>query len=194
MAQKRPHVVAHVAVALDGATRGFTPELGEFYRLAATWQEDVTLAGADTILAQERALAAAPPGPGPVSDGPLLAVVDSRSRVSAWQALRDAGHWRDAVPLRGDRPGVRVDLTAALERFGADGARTVRVDSGGRLIGALLDLGLVDQISLLVHPRLGSGPPWTDNAGGATTFTLTHEERRDGLVWLRYDVRREGRP
>ena len=56
--------------------------------------------GADTILAQEPTLAAAH-GPGPVPDGPLLAVVDSANRVRQWAALRDAGHWSDVIALRG---------------------------------------------------------------------------------------------
>ena len=187
---QRPHVVAHVAIALNGATRGFTPDLGEFYGLAATWDEDVTLTGADTILAQEPALAAAPPGPGPDPDGPLLAVVDSRSRVTAWEALRRSGHWRDVIALRGPTRGARVDLADALERLAIDGARTMRVDSGGGLIGALFERGLVDEISLLVHPCLGDGLSWDDGRSIEATFTLTHEERREsGLVWLRYAVR-----
>jgi 2,5-diamino-6-(ribosylamino)-4(3H)-pyrimidinone 5'-phosphate reductase len=77
-----PHTVLHVAVSLDGATTGFEPDLGAFYGLAGRWNEDVTLVGADTILAQEPALAEAPPGPGPDPRAPLLAVVDSRGRVS----------------------------------------------------------------------------------------------------------------
>ncbi len=185
----RPQVVAHVAIALNGATRGFAPDLGEFYALAATWQEDATLTGADTILAQEPALAAAPPGLGPDPDGPLLAVVDSRSRVTAWEALRNSGHWRDVVALRGPAPGARVDLAEALERLAIDGVRTVRVDSGGRLIGALLERELVDEISLLVHPCLGDGLSWDDGKRVEATFNLTHEERRaGGLVWLRYAI------
>jgi 2,5-diamino-6-(ribosylamino)-4(3H)-pyrimidinone 5'-phosphate reductase len=31
---------------------GFEPDFARFYALATTWQEDVTLVGADTILAQ----------------------------------------------------------------------------------------------------------------------------------------------
>ena len=27
----RPHVITHVAIALNGATRGFAPDLGELY-------------------------------------------------------------------------------------------------------------------------------------------------------------------
>ncbi|MGZ5405696.1 MAG: hypothetical protein ACXWDL_13675, partial [Nocardioides sp.] len=65
----RPQVVLHAAVSVDGSTAGFEPDAGRFYELAATWHEDVTLAGADTILAQESALADAE-RPGPALGGP----------------------------------------------------------------------------------------------------------------------------
>ena len=51
VAARRPHVVVHVAVSLDGATTGFDPDVERFYELARMWREDVTLVGADTILA-----------------------------------------------------------------------------------------------------------------------------------------------
>ncbi len=38
---RRPSVIAHVAIALDGATTGFEPRVGPYYELAATWSEDV---------------------------------------------------------------------------------------------------------------------------------------------------------
>lgn len=185
-------VIAHHAVSLDGATTGFAPDTGTFYGLISTWREDVTLVGADTILAQEQALAAGPlgPGPGPDPDGPLLAVVDSRGRVTAWEALRNAGHWRDAIRIEADRPGERVDLRRTLERLAEQGAETVRVDSGGRLSGALLERGLVDEVSLLVHPvAVGteSAPRWYGASNAPMMFTLDHVESVAGdLVWLRY--------
>jgi 2,5-diamino-6-(ribosylamino)-4(3H)-pyrimidinone 5'-phosphate reductase len=67
----------------------------------------------------------------------------------------------------------------------------VRVDSGGSLIGALLHRGLLDEVSLLVHPVLagaagtrrwhGAAPPpeGTLDLAGAEAF-------EGGLVWLRY--------
>jgi hypothetical protein len=52
----------------------------------------------------------------------------------------------------------RVDLPAALELLRREhGARAVRVDSGGRLNGAFLRAGLVDEVSLLVHAVLVGG-------------------------------------
>jgi 2,5-diamino-6-(ribosylamino)-4(3H)-pyrimidinone 5'-phosphate reductase len=208
MAVPRPHVVVHVAVSLDGATTGFDPDVGRFYALAGTWHEDVTLAGADTILAQERALVDAP-RPGPAADGPLLAVVDGQARVRQWDALRDCGYWSGVLALRatatpasGARPAreifageERVDLAAALGALrDVERARVVRVDSGGALIGALLAGGLVDELSLLVHPCLagaggrhrvwhGPGP-----VGRLALQQLASEAFDDGLVWLRYRV------
>ena len=194
------HVVAHVAVSLDGATTGFEPDVGRFYELVATWSEDVTLAGADTILAQEAALTSAP-RPGPAEGGPLLAVVDSRARVSEWKALREVGHWSDAVALRSsattdDVPeivtgGDRVDLTAALAELGERyGARTVRVDSGGALTGALLAAGRLDEVSLLVHPCLADGRRWYGTTPPpAKRLTRIAVETFDGdLTWLRYRI------
>jgi 2,5-diamino-6-(ribosylamino)-4(3H)-pyrimidinone 5'-phosphate reductase len=202
---RRPHVVVHVAVSVDGATTGFEPDVARFYELAARWEEDVTLAGADTILAQEEALREAPRR-GPAVDGPLLAVVDGRARVREWEALRDCGHWSDVVALRGEASpepgaprelvtgGTRVDLGAALRVLAQrESARTVRVDSGGTLTGALLGAGLVDEVSLLVHPVLagaGATHRWhgAEPAPAAALEQLGCDALDHGLVWLRYRV------
>jgi 2,5-diamino-6-(ribosylamino)-4(3H)-pyrimidinone 5'-phosphate reductase len=208
----RPHVVVHVAVSLDGATTGFTPDAGRFYGLLPTWAEDVTLVGGDTILAQEAALAAAPM-PGPSEGAPLLAVVDGRRRVSRWPQLRGCGHWSGVVAVRaepaaggraGDAPveelvagagdDGRVDLGAALAALARDhGARVVRVDSGGGLAGALLRAGLVDELSLLVHPCLagaaGDSRWWGTEPPPRMALTpLPGDVFDDGVVWLRYGV------
>ena len=204
--ERPPYVVAHVAVSLDGYTKGFQVDLGRFYSLLPTWQEDITLTGADTILAQERQLAAAP-RPGPTDGAPLLAVVDSRRRVGQWEALRDCGYWSNVLPLRsaspapvGDLPvpelvvgSDRIDLRQSLiELASRTGARVVRVDSGGQLTRALLDLRLVDEVSLLVHPCLtaaGSHRWYGGDPPPALTMTRQGVETFDpGLVWLRYRV------
>jgi 2,5-diamino-6-(ribosylamino)-4(3H)-pyrimidinone 5'-phosphate reductase len=201
----RPYVVVHSAVSLDGATTGFDIDLQSYYSYAGTWREDVTLTGADTILAQEEQLASAPM-PGPTTTGPLLAVVDSRSRVTSWSALRNSGFWRDVVALRSAASRVsthdgvrsivhgsdRVDLAAALEELSDhDSARLVRVDSGGELVGALLDQALVDEISLLVHPRLSNASHrWYGRVPppSAALRLVAKESVGDDIVWLRYRV------
>jgi 2,5-diamino-6-(ribosylamino)-4(3H)-pyrimidinone 5'-phosphate reductase len=203
-AVRRPRVVAHVAVSVDGCTVGFEPDQGRFYELARRWDEDVTLVGADTILAQEPALAAAP-RPGPAAHGPLLAVVDGRGRVREWAALREVGHWSDVLALHAaqtpPRPpgrGVpelvtgtdRVDLGAVLDALaGSHGAGVVRVDSGGALLGALLAADLLDELSLLVHPLVVGGTQrWFGSAGcPVTRFALAAAQPvGHGIAWLHY--------
>lgn len=198
----RPHVVAQLAVSIDGATTGFEADQARFYALATLWQEDVTLVGADTILAQQSAVRAAA-RPGPREAGPLLAVVDSRHRVHDLEALRDLGYWSDVVGLYSDQTPARpldsnigelitgydrVDLAESLELLYRRGALVVRVDSGGTLLGAMLELGLVDELSLLIHPVVvGNGSRWQGAFNGRLDLKLANTEVfTGGITWLRY--------
>ncbi|MDP3949897.1 dihydrofolate reductase family protein [Microbacterium sp.] len=116
------NVIVHVAVTLDGRTTGFEVDQEAYYSLLSTWREDVTLVGADTILAQEPALRNMEL-PGPAPDGPLLVVVDGRGRVTAWDELRSAGHWRDVIALRSD-----LQRDATVEELIAGESADGRVD------------------------------------------------------------------
>ncbi|MBE0528283.1 MAG: dihydrofolate reductase family protein, partial [Thermoleophilia bacterium] len=93
--------------------------------------------------------------------------------------------------------GDRVDLAAVLEQLAAaDGVRTVRVDAGGHLVGALLRAGLVNEVSVVIEPRLvgGESPRWLVQAGEAGSADVVGlmlrgvEQFDDGALWLRYDV------
>jgi 2,5-diamino-6-(ribosylamino)-4(3H)-pyrimidinone 5'-phosphate reductase len=153
---------------------------------------------------------------GASSDAPLLAAVDSRGQLPGLSHLRDQPYWRDVVALCARRTppahlellrasGVsvvvageeRVDLRRALEVLADEHeVRTVRVDAGGALIGALLRQGLVHEVSLIVEPRLvgGESHAWLVRAPDAVpadvvALTLRELERLDdGALWLRYDV------
>ena len=79
-----------------------------------------------------------------------------------------------------------------IELSSRTGARVVRVDSGGQLTRALLDLRLVDEVSLLVHPCLtavGSHHWYGEDPPPALAMTRLAVETFDpSLVWLRYRV------
>jgi 2,5-diamino-6-(ribosylamino)-4(3H)-pyrimidinone 5'-phosphate reductase len=219
----RPHVVIHSQVSVDGRIDWLPVDPGLYYELASRWNEDATLAGTDTLLAAEQ-FVEEPSEQGKSTtnrSGPLLVVPDSRGRLKHWEALLSAPYWRGglalctkATPKRhleylGD-VGVeslmvgddRVDLQAALECLSDRyGAKTVRVDSGGTLIGVLLRTGLVDEVSVLVSPYLVGGvtpkslfqaPDLTDAAGVIGLRLTDVEEFRDGVVWLKYRVGSEG--
>ena len=221
----KPRVIIHNAVSIDGRIDGFPPDIGLFYGLASRWGEDATLAGADTMIAAEAMTGDEAPGTNADDSDhrPLLAVVDSRGRVRSWSRWRGAGLWGRMVSLCSESTpedhlsylhtegvdalvegGDRVDLGRALEQL-ADRfeVRTVRVDSGGTLNGALLRAGLVDEVSLLVHPYLVGGTlPRSlyraeDLAPGAEAVPArlsSVEEVAEGLVWLRYEVSAGWRP
>jgi 2,5-diamino-6-(ribosylamino)-4(3H)-pyrimidinone 5'-phosphate reductase len=243
-----PRVVVHNEISVDGRMDRLDVDMERFYGLAATWKEDVTLVGADTILAAmpelgETPAAGAPQvatmpretaGPAavqtsPESTGrppedaaagrpaPLLAAADGRGRLPGLAALRAQPYWRDVVALCSgaasaehlailSHQGVdhlvagsdQVDLRVALEWLAErHGARLVRVDAGGTLVGAFLRAGLVDEVSVLVEPRLigGESRKWLYQApdtavdGDVVRLRLQHLERfDDDVIWLRYEV------
>ncbi|MBN2387979.1 MAG: RibD family protein [Anaerolineales bacterium] len=148
---------------------------------------------------------------------PLLVVVDSRARIRCWNLIKGQVFWQDVVVLvseatprayldeletKGVRTiiagGERVDLAVALEQLATGLAvRCVRVDSGGVLNGVLLRAGLVDEVSVLISPALvGGTSPRTffvapDVRGPEQVIPLRlfhHEEVKEGLLWLRYEV------
>jgi 2,5-diamino-6-(ribosylamino)-4(3H)-pyrimidinone 5'-phosphate reductase len=220
----KPRVILHNAVSADGRVDWFPTDIDLFYELAATWHEDATLAGSGTILAAGGAAEVPEGGPtaGPAGEAdrrPVLAVVDSRGQVKGWRTLLASGYWRAGVALcsaatpaghlawledhgvqRIVKGADRVDLAAALGELAARfDVKTVRVDSGGKLNGELLRLGLVDEISLLVHPYLVGG---RSPASMFRADDLVHEvgvlqlellqcrKVKQGIAWLRYAVTR----
>jgi 2,5-diamino-6-(ribosylamino)-4(3H)-pyrimidinone 5'-phosphate reductase len=75
--------------------------------------------------------------------------------LRAFATAAPANHGPERVLFTGEE---RVDLVAVLAMLAErEGAGVVRVDSGGALTGALLDAGLVDELSLLVHPCVVGG-------------------------------------
>ena len=82
-----PRVIVHTAVSLDGRTTGFDGDIGLFYELAATWKEDASLNGSDTLIAAEAEWADSGDGgetrQKASESAPLLVVPDSRGRVKA---------------------------------------------------------------------------------------------------------------
>lgn len=91
-----------------------------------------------------------------------------------------------------------TDLRQGLEAVGREfGIRSVSVQGGGILNGALFADGLIDELSLVVYPGIDglSGVPSVfEYVGGATDRPaagqslqlLSASQREHGVVWLRY--------
>ncbi len=219
----KPKVILHNAVSVDGRMDHLSIDMGLFYSLASKWKEDATLVGSNTMLsaasnvAPEEETTFEPPRIDPKDRRPLLVVPDSRGRIRFWHAARAWGYWRDLVVLASEATpqkylkylekrhvryivagDKKVDLRKALEvlsrRFGV---KTVRVDSGGTLNGALLRSGLVDEVNVFITPTLVGGTsarslfiaPDLESAKGIVKLDLIKTKKLAGnILWLRYDV------
>jgi len=218
----------HNAVTVDGRLDWFSADVAKYYELAAFWKEDATLAGTDTILQaypeenlipdddeafEHRRVDAE-------DTRALLVIPDSKGRLRhILHMLWHEPYWRDIVILISDstsqsyltylekrninyiRAGKdHVDYKKALEELNSSyGVKVVRVDSGGILNGVLLKEGLVDEVSILIHPYLigGTSPRSIYNAAdlvaaaGIVNLKLIHlEQLANDLIWIRYEIKK----
>jgi 2,5-diamino-6-(ribosylamino)-4(3H)-pyrimidinone 5'-phosphate reductase len=217
-----PRVILHNSISLDSRNTLFTPDLGVHYELVGKFNMDVHLAGSNTLanpiepIPPEDDSVFKPPKKEPNDTRPLLVVPDSRGIVRSWHAVRSAPFWAEHIALCTkttpkeyleylDKRYINhiiigddhVDLKAALELLNEKyGAKTVLLDSGGTLNGVMLRAGLVDEVSLLIHPVLlgGTKPkPFfkSEDFEGTEeiiTLKLMNCEKMGDLVWLRYEV------
>ncbi len=150
---------------------------------------------------------------------PFLVIADSRGRVRCWDAIQKWPYMRDVLALcssstppdylsyLADRNigtivtgKVRIDLRSALEALNARyGVKVVRVDSGGTLNSVLLREGIVDEVSVMIHPVLAGGeagptifnPLNTGMHDVSIPLWLQHSEVLEhGIIWARYTPRK----
>lgn len=133
------------------------------------------------------------PGGAFLTAGPARRLIYTTGRTPAEQIARleTAGA---QVFVLGEK---RVNLPGMMQSLQEQGIRTVMVEGGGTLIAALLRLGLVDEISIFVAPRIfggASAPTPADGPGfslqQAPRLRLVSAEKfdPDGGVLLRYTV------
>ena len=117
----------------------------------------------------------------------VVAVVSQRVSDEYLASLRERGV---SYLIAGARD---LDLYDALHKIGARfPVQTLLLEGGGRINGAMLRAGLIDEVSLLVAPvadgRLGM-PALFDEVTAPQKLTLIGvEQRADDMLWLRYRV------
>ncbi len=107
-----------------------------------------------------------------LTTGAARKVIYTTSHTSPKQIarLRDAGA---EVFIRGE---VHVDLTAALDSLYDLGIRSLLVEGGGTLIAEFFRLGLADELTIYIAPKIfggASAPTLADGPG----FPLEHAPR-----------------
>jgi 2,5-diamino-6-(ribosylamino)-4(3H)-pyrimidinone 5'-phosphate reductase len=221
-----PHVILHIGMSVDGRIDWGVGDEGLYYELAARFNADAMLTGSRTMLAayatqdapheDDELLKSRELHPLHV---PLLAVIDSRGQIRSWSQIKKEPYWRNEMALCSRSTPQEyldylqkrrveyivtgedhVDLRVALEELNARyNVKTVRVDGGGILSGALLRAGLVDEVSVLMGPCLVGGTtprsmfvaPDLTSSEGVIPLKLAHmEQMRGDIMWLRYEVAR----
>lgn len=216
----RPYVITHNQISADGRLDWFPVDPGLYYSVAGELNVDGMMTGADTMLLGGASGELEKQAPGhklPSHVKGLLAVTDSQGRIRNWRTVRNFPYWDDIVVLcskRTPRESIellrkydidyiqegenKVDLVKVLEKLRSDyGIKRLRIDSGGKLNGALFRLGLVDEVVLIISPYLVGGHSSRsmyqadDLKGpeGVVPLKLVQSRRlRGGLELLRYEV------
>ena len=217
----RPKVIMHTQISLDGAVRGFE-DTGVYYLLAGQIPSDMVLFGSETVL---QAVEQIPPETEKAFQKPETkegdtrqdwVIPDSRGRLRNLHVFRDTQYCRDIILLVSRATPEdyleylkerhydfiqagedHVDYSRALELLNERyGCKILRTDSGGVLTNALLQQGLVDEISLVVSPCLvGQSNPnvfRSLNLANRLDLALLRCEALEGdLVHLLYRVKHE---
>lgn len=129
-------------------------------------------------------------GRGDVGGDPLLVVLTQAVSDSHLAGLRQDGV---SYIFAGER---EIDLPAALEMLNRElGIRRLLLEGGGAANGALLQAGLVDELSLVIAPSVEGVPGGPavfdihDGPGALDKMGMVLESCQvleGGLVWLRY--------
>jgi len=215
-----PKVIVHNSLSLDGSLTGFEPNMGLHYQIAGSYRPAVHLIGSETAkiglelfgdgIVHEQ-----------VSDFvkqkrekslPFWVIPDTKGKLKGkLHALRGFEFCRDVIMLVSEATPreyidylkerqydyfvigkEHVDLRQALEfayvRFGA---KRVLTDTGRVLSNLLMEQGLVDELSLLIHP-LVVGEKSYNMFGNMTQnpklVLRRYEKLEKGLMWLVYRV------
>jgi len=193
---RRPLVVAKYAMSLDGkiATRTgdsqwITSEAARERVHRQRAEVDAVMVGSGTALADNPRLTARPGGE--LTDIPrprLRVLIDTAGQIPPaarmfWEPgavlVAYAIRSEDAGPLIGLPDNVEklefpsgyggIDLVMLIDELGTRGIGTVLVEGGGRLIGSLIDLDLVDKVEAYIAPVVIGGveAPGPVAGGGA---------------------------
>lgn len=217
-----PKVIIHNSISLDGSLTGFQPNMGLHYQIAGNYEPEVHLIGSNTVRTGIE-LFGNGVQPEVEADFekskrdknlPYWIVLDTKGVLKGLlHSCRRFEFCRDVAVLISETTpreyveylekrnydyftvgNEHIDLAKALKLLSAKfKAKTVLTDTGRILGNLLMEQGLVNEISLLVHPvvvgeksynlfgNVKENPQWK--------LRLQKQDRLDdGCVWLVYKV------
>jgi 2,5-diamino-6-(ribosylamino)-4(3H)-pyrimidinone 5'-phosphate reductase len=215
-----PKVIIHNSISIDGSLSSFEPNMELHYRIAGMFKPEIHLIGSNTITAGIELYGGDVP-PEDASDFkkpirsknlPAWVVVDSKGRCDGLlHTCRRFEQCRDVILLVSQATPQRylrylderqyeyhrfgrdcVDLRSALTFLAKNyHVKTIVTDTGRILGNLLLNQGLVDEISLLVHPVIVGKTSYNmfNEIEKNHDITLMKCERLEKqYIWLLYKI------
>lgn len=221
-----PKVIIHNSISLDGSLTHFDPNMELHYQIAGSFKPDVHLIGSHTIAAGIERYEGIVPSENPSDfkkpqrndDLPLWVIIDTKGKLQGLlHTCRRFDLCRDVVMLVSKTTPLRylqylderrfpyhcvghesINLGRALELLSKEyQANTILTDTGRILDNLLINQGLVDEISLLVHPVLVGKNSYNmfSDIEKHHTITLVKCQRLERqYIWLLYKTRRKKSP
>ena len=220
-----PKVIIYNSVSFDGRIRGFKVDKELYYDIASEWDVDAVLMDSNTLLTgfdagtgefQEEGEYKVPDVI-ETNDRPLLVVPDSSGKIRIWTEIIEMPFIRDVLVLCSrstpqeyldflDKRYIKymivgydnVNLGAALEELNLQfDVKSIRVECGGKVNGALLKDDLVEEICVLMHPVMVGGmssnsiytdPDLSSNSAVLDLKLLKMEKLRNEIIFLQYRI------
>ena len=216
----KPEIIIHNSVSLDGSLTGFMPDMGLHYKIAGDYTPDAHLIGADTVIAGNEMFGEGIPDEQPSDFGqprrsnslPWWIVVDSGGRLKGMlHTCRRFEYCRDVILLLSEKTQAgyiehlkernynfiitgkeKVDILMAVDRLREKfGISRILTDTGRVLGNILLNLGIVSEISLLIHPLIVGEkcyPVFSEVKGNKSLRLKKSEQFENGCVWAVYRI------
>lgn len=216
----KPEIIIHNSISLDGSLTGFMPDMELHYKIAGDYNPDAHLIGADTVIAGNEMFSEEIPSevqsdfvsPHRNPGLPWWIIIDSRGRLKgSLHTCRRFKYCRDVILLVSESTPhdyishlkersynylvtgkEKVDLESALLKLNeVFGIRKILTDTGRILGNLLINMGMVDEISILIHPVIvGENyyPMFSDVNKDLTPELKKSESFRNGSVWNVYKL------
>jgi len=221
-----PKVIIHNSISIDGSLSSFEPNMELHYQIAGMFKPQIHLIGSNTIAAGIKLYGDGVPLEG-TSDFkkprrnkalPLWVVVDSTGKLEGvLHTCRQFEQCRDVIVLVSQTTPRRylqylderqydyhcvgtdsVNLRRSLDLLSKKyHVKTILTDAGMILGNLLLNQGLVDEISLLVHPVIVGKTSYDmfQQIEKKHDLTLVKCERlQKQYVWLLYKIKKKEPP
>lgn len=215
-----PKVILHNSVSIDGSLTNFEPNMGLHYQIAGNYKPDVHLIGSNTIKAGIELYGDVVP-PEEDNDFikqereknlPFWVIIDTKGSLKGLlHTCRRFEYCKDVIVLVSEETPKTyldhlkernynfhivgkdsVDLHKALNLISDKyDVKTVLTDTGRILGNILLNQGLVEEISLLVHPIIVGNRSYVmfcDVTSDIQIELIKSEVLEEKYIWLVYRV------